>query len=152
MDVSNVVQNQDIVAGHYVNEVSKKISWINLEAFSIFAPSFGFFLEYASMFVVAFLFAYLLGLYLKQRRPWQFPVRLFYNLFSPEDPEFTRSSAVGVLFVFTLFFLFLVEQIIGNNIKTEVGFGLCDGREYEDSNFNAFEMICFFLQNSESDR
>ena len=118
--ISDVVHTEDVVIGHYVNEVSKHSSWINFEALFIFAPSFAFFLEYVSVFVLAFLFAYLLGLYLKQRNPWQFPVRFFYNLFSPEDPEFTSRSAVGVLFLFTLFFLFLVKQIIGNNIKTEV--------------------------------
>lgn len=118
--VSNVVDNEDVVAGHYVNEVSKHSSWINFEAFSIFAPSLWFFLEYITMLVVAFLFAYLFGRYLK-RRPWQFTVRLFYNLFSPEYLAFSRCSAVGALSVSILLLLFFVKQIICNNINTEVG-------------------------------
>ena len=119
--ISNLIHNEDAVVGHYVNQTSKHSLWINFEALSMFAPSLGFFFEYVSMLVLVFLFAYLLGRYRKERRPWQFPVRLFYSLFSPEYPAFSRCSAVGALFLSILLFLFLVKQIIGNNIKTEVG-------------------------------
>ena len=121
VDVSYLVHNEDVVAGHYVDEVNKRSSRTSFESFSIFAPSFWFFLEYMSLFVLAFLFAYLIGRYLKQRQPWKFSVRFFCSLFSPEYPAFSRCSAVGVYFLSVLLFLFFVQQIIGNNIKTEVG-------------------------------
>ena len=118
---STVLYNEDAVVGHYMNEVGAHSSQVNFRALSIFAPSIGFFFEYASMFVLAFLFAYLLGLYLKKSRPWHFPVRLFYSLFSAKNLAFSRCSTVGLLSVSVLFFLFFVQQIIGNNISTEVG-------------------------------
>ena len=128
IDVSNLVHNEDVVVGHYVNEFNKRSSMISFESFSIFAPSSWFFFEYVSMFIFAFLFAYLLGRYL--RRPWQFPVRFFYSLFSPEYPAFSRCSAVGAFFLSVVVFLFFVQQMIGNNIKTEVsphlGIELCE--------------------------
>lgn len=121
-----MVHTEDAVVGHYVNEVNKHSPWIRFEALSIFAPSLWFLLEYISMLVLAFLFVYLLGKYLK-RRSWQFPVRFFYNMFSPEYPAFSRCSAVGALFLSVLLFLFFVQEIIFNSISTEVSLGILFG-------------------------
>lgn len=126
LHASNVAFTQDTVAGHYVNEVTKQSSKFNLEAFSIFVPSFWFFVEYMSVFLFAFLFAYLLGSFVRTKKnTWLFPARLFYNLFSPENPGFARCSAVGVFFISIVAFLFLVQQVIGNNIKTEASTSNC---------------------------
>ena len=117
--ISDVVYDQEIVAGHYVNEATKQSSKLSFEALSIFAPSLMFFLEYLSAFFFASLFAGLLGWCLR-RNVWRFPVRLFYNLLSPENPAFAKRSAVGMLFISIVFFAFLVRQMICNNIRTEV--------------------------------
>lgn len=106
-----------MVSGHYIEK--KPTNWpiINFDAIhSILAPSASFLLEYLSVFLFSLLFVYLVGRFLKKKA--NLVLRFAYNLFAQTDSFFSGRSAVGLFFVSNLFFLFIVQQILANNVKT----------------------------------
>ena len=109
--------NPSIVVGHYIDDQVKAWPLINYKAiWSILAPSASFLLEYVSGFVLRVVFAHLLGKFL--RKEGSFAFRFAFSLFSQADSFFKRRSAVGLLFVSNLLFLWIVKGILSNNVKT----------------------------------
>lgn len=106
-----------IKIGHYIDERIKTMPIINFDAISnILAPSAGFFLEYISVFAFAIAFAYLLGRFLKTRGAFVSAFTL--NLFTETLPIFKKCSKVGVFFTCNLLYIFLIRQMLANNVKT----------------------------------
>lgn len=106
-----------VAFGHYIDEKLKHLPIINFEAiWRILVPSTWFLLEYLSVFLFSIFFVYLLGRLLKKRNI--LALRFALHLFAQTDTVFQRCSAIGLFFVANLLFLFLVQQILANNVKT----------------------------------
>ena len=105
------------MVGHYIDEKRETSPLINIEAiWNILVPSIGFLLEYLSVFAFSLAFVYLLGRFLEKRNT--FVTAFASNLFTLAEVSFQRCSAVGLFFVCNLVYLFLIQQILSNNVKT----------------------------------
>ena len=106
-----------VVSGHYIDERRETSPIINLEAiWNILAPSAWFLAEYLTVFLFSLAFVHLLGRFLRKRS--SLVPHFVYNLFTQTNSFFKRSTAVGLFFVSNLLFLFIVQQILTNNVKT----------------------------------
>ena len=61
------------------------------------------------------LFVHLMGRFLKKNH---LVFHFIYNLFAQTNPFFKRCSVIGLFFVCNLLFIFIVQQILANNVKT----------------------------------
>ena len=83
---------------------------------NLLAPSAPVVAEYLLLLLFVFCFVCVLNLRIRKKlTSMRLPVEFMFNLFSQCEPFFKRASSIGVLYVCTLLFLFLLKTILTNN-------------------------------------